>query len=109
MLLAALVAVAAAQQPVALPPGVTAEEGRIYQAFMTWFLAQSPELQNADDDVLYPRYVSSLQSTGQTPAQAAAAIEIIKRVGERMEAERWNRVLTSPTPAFNTAPNAFLV
>ena len=27
----------------------------------------------------------------------------------RAEVERWNRILTAPRPAFNTAPNAFLV
>ncbi len=28
---------------------------------------------------------------------------------ERAEIERWNQILTSPKPAFNTAPNTFLV
>lgn len=33
----------------------------------------------------------------------------LKAMGDRAEVERWNRILTAPTPRFNTAPNAFLV
>ena len=36
-------------------------------------------------------------------------IEQLKGIGDGAEVERWNRILTAETPAFNAAPNQFLV
>jgi 2-polyprenyl-3-methyl-5-hydroxy-6-metoxy-1,4-benzoquinol methylase len=52
---------------------------------------------------------SLLQSQGQSAQQAASTIDLLRRLGDRAEIERWNRILTAPKPAFNTSPNAFLV
>jgi hypothetical protein len=65
-------------------------------------------LQDADDDVVYQRYVAELRRQGKSEDEAAASIASLKSIGDRAEIERWNRILTSPQPRFNTEPNAFL-
>jgi SAM-dependent methyltransferase len=98
---------ARAQQP-SLPPA-TAEEMRAYEAFRAWISSQPTEVQRADDAVVFRRYAELLQSQGQSAQQAAVTIDLLRRLGDRAEIERWNRILTAPKPAFNTSPNAFLV
>jgi SAM-dependent methyltransferase len=93
------------QQP-ASPP--TAEEVKVYETFRAWFGSQSAEVQKADDAVVFQRYADLLQSQGQSAQQAASTIDLLRRLGDRAEIERWNRILTAPKPAFNTSPNAFL-
>jgi SAM-dependent methyltransferase len=99
-------ATARAQQP---PSPPTAEEVKAYETFRAWFASQPPEFQKGDDAVVFRRYSDLLQSQGQSAQQAASTIDLLRRLGDRAEVERWNRILTAPTPAFNTAPNAFLV
>jgi SAM-dependent methyltransferase len=91
-----------------LPPTATAEEQRIYEAFRAWITAQPPAGQ-ADDNDIYRRYAAFLQSQGKSAAEAAATVEQLRKIGDRAEIERWNRILTAPKPGFNTSPNAFLV
>src|SRR5438309_990447 len=98
---------AAQQSP--LPPTTTAEEVRIYEAFRAWINRQPVEVQRADDDVVFQRYTATLQAEGKSPMEAASTIELLRKIGDRAEIERWNRILTAPKPAFNTAPNGFLV
>jgi SAM-dependent methyltransferase len=98
----------AAQQP-PLPPGVTAEEAQTYQTFIKWFFSQAPELKHADDEVVYQRYAETLEAAGASREKAASTVALLQRVGPRMQAERWNRILTAPKPTFNTSPNAFLM
>ena len=98
---------ASAQQPPSPPP--TAEEVRAYETFRAWLGSQPTEVQRADDAVVFQRYAGLLQSQGQSAQQAASTIDLLRRLGDRAEVERWNRILTAPKPAFNTSPNAFLV
>jgi SAM-dependent methyltransferase len=42
-------------------------------------------------------------------AEVKRHLRVIKEQGQQLEIERWNRILTAPTPTFNTQPNAFLV
>jgi len=95
-------------QQLPLPPDVTAEEGKTYQAFLTWYFGQPPEVQNESDESIYQRY-SDVLAAGASREHAADTIKLIQRVGQRVEAERWNRILTAPKPMFNTGPNAFVV
>jgi SAM-dependent methyltransferase len=95
------------QQP-PLPPA-TAEEMTAYEAFRAWISSQPTEVQRADDAVVFRRYAELLQSQGQSAQQAGATIDLLRRLGDRAEIERWNRILTAPKPAFNTSPNAFVV
>lgn len=96
----------AAQAP--MPAGTTAEEMQLYSAFRTWITSQPPEVHQAGDDEIWARYSAELRAHGKSDAEITATISSLKRVGDKAEVEMWNRVLTSPNPMFNTAPNAFL-
>jgi SAM-dependent methyltransferase len=102
-----LAAISAAQQS-PLPPTASPQEVETYEAFRAWITSQPPALQNADDHVVYQRYAADLRSKGKPERDIASTIASLKAIGDRAEIERWNRILTAPTPAFNTAPNAFL-
>ena len=97
---------ATAQPP--LGPKATPEETRIYEAFRDWMTRQPSDLQAADDDVLYGKYVEALRHQGTSAQEADATIASLKAMGDRAEIERWNKILTSPKPFFNKGPNAFL-
>jgi len=98
---------AAVQQPPLATP--TAEEVKVYETFRAWISSQPTEVQRPDDAVVFQRYAEHLQSQGQSAQQAAATIELLRRLGDRAEIDRWNRILTAPKPVFNTSPNAFVV
>jgi len=99
---------AAAAAPQARPLA-TDEEQRVYEAFRAWIAAQPPDVRQADDDAVYRRYAALLQTQGKSAKEASSTIEVLRRLGDRAEIERWNRILTAPNPRFNTAPNTFLV
>jgi 2-polyprenyl-3-methyl-5-hydroxy-6-metoxy-1,4-benzoquinol methylase len=107
--IAGLVAGVASTAQSPLGPKATPEETRTYEAFRDWITRQSPDVSQADDAVVYARYAAELQRQGKTAQEAAATIASLKAIGDRAEIERWNKILTSPTPHFNTSPNAFLV
>jgi SAM-dependent methyltransferase len=90
-------------------PALTPEEIRVYEGFRAWIGSQPKTMQDADDETVYRAYAAALRANGMSEAGAAAAIASLKGIGDRAEIERWNRILTAPKPAFNTAPNAFLV
>ena len=98
---------AAQQSP--LSPTATAEEVQTYEAFRSWITGQPADVQNADDEIVFARYAAVLRTQGKSERDAAATIASLKKIGDRAEIERWNRILTAPKPAFNTSPNAFLV
>jgi SAM-dependent methyltransferase len=87
----------------------TPEQLKTYEAFRAWITEQPPEVQKASDDDVYRRYAAELKAHGSSEKDAAATIELIKKLGDRAEIERWNRILTSPKAPFSRAPNAFLV
>ena len=95
--------------PQARPPLATNEEQLAYEAFRAWITTQPADVQQADDDVVYGKYAALLQTQGKSAKDASAIIELLRKLGDRAEIERWNRILTASTPGFNTAPNAFLV
>jgi 2-polyprenyl-3-methyl-5-hydroxy-6-metoxy-1,4-benzoquinol methylase len=99
--------VPSAQSP--LGPQTTPEEVKIYEAFRAWLGQQPADVQQGGEAVVYKQYVMELQRQGKSAAESAATIESLRAIGDRAEIERWNRILTAPTPAFNTEPNAFLV
>jgi SAM-dependent methyltransferase len=79
----------------------------VYEKFRSWVGRQPREIQQAPD--LLDRYRAKLLADGEQPAVVEEQLRIIREQGKRLEIERWNRILTSPTPAFNTKPNAYLV
>ena len=106
LLVALIVAVTAhpsAQQPAA--PQISPADQQIFDAFRTWLTAH-PETVRGDFEAAYR---AELKSQGLAPSEIDRRIAVIKEVRGRLEIERWNQALTSPTPRFNTKPNAFLV
>jgi 2-polyprenyl-3-methyl-5-hydroxy-6-metoxy-1,4-benzoquinol methylase len=87
----------------------TAEEVQTYEAFRSWVTRQPQDVQQAGADVVFQRYAAELRAQGRSEQEAASTVAILRAIGDRAEVERWNRILTAPKPAFNTAPNAFLV
>ncbi len=81
-------------------------EVQIYEKFRTW-ATQQPSGGRAPD--LLDRYRAVLAAEGVSAAEIAHHLHVITEQGQRLEIDRWNRILTAPTPTFNTQPNAFLV
>ena len=86
----------------------TPEQLKTYEAFRAWINQQPPDVQKASDDEVFGRYAAELKTHGSSEKDTAATIALIKKLGDRGEIERWNRILTSPKAPFNRAPNAFL-
>ena len=113
-MLVALTVVTAAQTPV-VPPPLSAEQERqlaamppdtqVYERFRYWAGVQPPDVRNAWK-AYYDRY---LQQLGVAQNERARRIAVIDTAGQRLEVDRWNRILTADNPQFNTNPNAFLV
>ena len=88
------------------PPGATPGDVQVYEKFRAWVTMQPVDVQQGEP---LDRYRTVLTAEGLNAPEIARQIGIISEQGERLEIERWNRILTAPTPAFNTRPNAFLV
>lgn len=85
-----------------LPPDAAA-----YEKFRSWAGLQPREVQRTPD--LLERYRAELLAEGEPPTAVDEQLRIIREHGRRLKVDRWNRILTAPTPRFNTRPNAFLV
>jgi 2-polyprenyl-3-methyl-5-hydroxy-6-metoxy-1,4-benzoquinol methylase len=81
-------------------------EVQIYEKYRTW-TTQQPS--GGRDPERLERYRAVLTAEGLSAAEIERHIRVIAEQGPRLEIERWNRILTAPTPTFNTRPNAFLV
>ena len=87
---------------------------QVYERFREWASQQQTEAnrqtaQAAGAPDLLTRYREELRSRGVTASEIDRQIREIQEQGQRLEIERWNRILTNPKPTFNTEPNAFLV
>ena len=104
----------AGQAPVA-PPLVPADlqqhfatlpaDVQVYERFRYWAGFQPPEVQKE----ALRHYDDYLRALGVAPEDRAKQLKTIESEGRRLEVDRWNRILTSEKPTFNTQPNAFLV
>ncbi len=83
------------------------EDQQVYERFRAW-ASRQPPAPAAEPDI-FTRYRDVLRSQGLQPAEVERQIRVINEQGDRLEIERWNQILTSAKPTFNTAPNAFLV
>ena len=79
---------------------------RAYERFRAWINSQPPDQRGAD---MGERYRNYLKGRGFSDGDAAEQLKLVDGQGARSEIERWNRILTSKEPAFNTKPNAFLM
>lgn len=105
---------AAAQAPVTPPPlpadlqqriATLPEVAQVYERFRYWAGFQPPEVQQQ----ALRHYDAYLTALGVPADEPAKQLKTIESEGRRLEVDRWNRILTSEKPAFNTRPNAFLV
>ncbi len=78
-----------------------------YERFRTWVASLPREGQQAPD--LMVKYREYLKAKGFSSADIDTQIQVVQQQGQRLEIERWNQILTSEHPRFNTNPNAFLV
>jgi 2-polyprenyl-3-methyl-5-hydroxy-6-metoxy-1,4-benzoquinol methylase len=78
---------------------------QVYEAFRAWITKQPP----GDLSAALEQYRRVLAEQGLDRAEVDRRIQVIVQQGQQLEIERWNRILTAPSPAFNTKPNAFLV
>jgi SAM-dependent methyltransferase len=110
----AMAATAAAQSPVT-PPLLSAEQEQrlsamppdvqAYERFRYWAGFQPAEVQRE----AFRHYDAYLATRSVPPEDRARLLKTIENEGRRLEAERWDRILTAEKPTFNTNPNAFLV
>jgi SAM-dependent methyltransferase len=84
---------------------VSAADQQVFEAFRTW-MTTNPDSMKGDVEA---NYRNELKKQGLAPAEIDRRLKVIDDVANRMEAERWNRILTAANPSFNTRPNAFLV
>ncbi len=86
-------------------PGGQATEVQIYEKFRAWRSKQpsGPQTETLE------RYRALLAGEGLPAVEIDRQVRIITEEGQRLEIDRWNRILTAPAPIFNTRPNAFLV
>jgi len=78
---------------------------QIYEAFRAWVSKLSP----AEQPAAIQRYEKILADQGIEAAEVRRRLTVIREQGQRLEVDRWNRILTAADPTFNTNPNAFLV
>jgi 2-polyprenyl-3-methyl-5-hydroxy-6-metoxy-1,4-benzoquinol methylase len=80
---------------------------RAWERFRSWISALPPEQHQPDKvEALYRAY---LKSRGFSAPDIDAQLKLVDEQSTRLEAERWNRILTAEKPQFNTNPNVFLV
>jgi len=84
-----------------LPP-----DRQLYERYRYWRSTQPRQL---DDEAALAAYAAQLVAGGTSKADAAKAVDTLRREGKRLEVERWNEILTADKPRFNVQPNAFLV
>jgi SAM-dependent methyltransferase len=82
-------------------------EQRTYERFRYWVNTLTPDEQR--DPNLETRYRAYLKGRGFADADISAQIKVIDAESQKLEVERWNRILTAEKPAFNTKPNEFLM
>ena len=103
-----LVPLSAAAQALA-SSAPTPDQLQTYETFRGWITKQPVTLQQSSGEAIYQQYAAELKTQGKSDRDVAAIIDTLKQLGDRAEVERWNKILTSAKPMFNTAPNAFLV
>jgi SAM-dependent methyltransferase len=86
-------------------PQISPADQQVYDAFWSW-MTGNPDSMKGDVEA---NYRAALAKQGIAAAEIDRRLKVIDQVGSRQEAERWNRILTSAKPTFNTKPNAFLV
>jgi SAM-dependent methyltransferase len=86
---------------------------KIYERYRAWISQQTVTVPRTDvatqPSDLLNEYRKVLAADGLSHGEIERQLRVITEQGQRLEIDRWNRILTSAKPSFNTAPNAFLV
>lgn len=106
LLITTLLALSLLTSALAQPAPQPSPGEQAYERYRAWFTQFPPNQQAA---VTPEQYRAHLQSQGLSASAIDEQIRLIREQGPRAEAQRWNRILTSQKPSFNTNPNAFLV
>ncbi len=77
-----------------------------YERFRFWSTRIPQDQPKAE---VMKQYRAHLKSRGFAEADIEKQVKLVETQGDRAEVQRWNRILTSAKPAFNTKPNDFLV
>lgn len=88
--------------------GAQVKEFDFYPAFRTWLFTLSAS-ERQPLEAMLERYRQRLGTEGVADAEIARRAELIRTRRPDLEADFWNRFFTIDAPAFNTAPNEFLV
>ena len=91
------------------PPGQqpATPEQQVYERFRAWVNMQPADVQRSSD--VLDKYRGYLRTQSASDKDIDSQIRIIETQSQRLEIERWNKILTADKPRFNTKPNAFLV
>jgi len=79
-----------------------------YPHFRRWWFALPPD-QNRPLEAVVERYQQKLTAEGVDASEITRRVTLIRTRRPELETDFWNRFFTVDPPAFNTAPNAFLV
>ncbi len=104
LLLMAIVAGLAIAGHVGAQPSTNAQT--VYEKFRAWITRLPPDAAQGD---IEERYRRELAAQGESGADIERELRLVEEEGQRLEVERWNRILTAASPTFNTKANGFLV
>lgn len=79
-----------------------------YPVFRRWWFALPAEQRHPMDAVI-ERYQDKLRSEGVSGEEITRRVELLRSHRQELENDFWDRYFTVDAPAFNTAPNAWLV
>jgi len=82
----------------------TPSDDQIYKTFRSWL-----DNQKAPVTDIEAQYREVLAAERLPAGEIDRRLHVIVEALQKSEKERWNQILTAPSPRFNTKPNAFLV
>lgn len=89
---------------------------RVFERFRLWIASLPTAVRGSSgisdqlrDAKLLEKYRVFLKERGSSDADISAQFEVLRQEGNRLEAVRWNRILTAEHPTFNAKSNEFLV
>ncbi len=101
------IAAEARQAPAAAEASGQPTAAEIFERFRAWSNRQDSNTQAGQTPPL-ELYRGVLADQGLDDAEIDERLRLIREHEDTLIADRWNRILTSPKPRFNTEPNAFL-
>src|SRR6188474_3660314 len=76
---------------------------QVYERYRAWVSGPATAGMRTEAEVL-SAYRKVLADEGLPGAEIDRRLRVISENGRRLEVERWNRILTAPTPIFNVQP-----